>query len=623
MKNKQTKSVIASLFLAASMTLIGTATQGATMPVDAATQAGAVNTANIVKTVSGVSDTNFSVENDGNYAWSATEFSTVDTASVSTNDYLKSSFAISDEGVAAGEKVFEMSYSNYRNTSNGAVHDAKKWGLAFGLTETDTTITSLDKAVAFDFNTFSVFGQENGHVCAYNSNWRTVSVTGYAGGKLEASFVCPYAACSQTITVSVENVDFNGYFAFGTWGEVEVGKVFTLKDFSFNGNSEDGAKTVSGLKTDFNVVNSSVKDTYTWAANNFEATNTSSANANPILKSKFAISDEGVANGEKVFEMSYATKSSNTNKNTTNQWGMGFGLSEEDVTLDASKAIGFNTMNFYIYGTSQGSHLCNFHNQWRTMKLVGYAGGKLEVSWECSYCHEWQNFTVEGVDFNGYFAFGSWGTVESAKTYRMVDFVFTGSVGAYTLENGFEMDGASIRMSKENSGLRFTAQTLSSTLAELNELGTVEYGILYQDTTVLGENVLTLENYETLGAGMRVFASDVLKKTVGGMEYSTFNFAFYNIPEEAYTTERTVRFYAKVQVSESEHCVFYSDMISRSVAYVANCAYTDVKTAEEYAALSEEDKALYQYALEDGTYTRYSKTQREILLQYLGGNTNA
>ena len=116
---------------------------------------------------------------------------------------------------------------------------------------------------------------------------------------------------------------------------------------------------------------------------------------------------------------------------------------------------------------------------------------------------------------------------------------------------------------------------------------------------------------------------DVLKKTVGDTEYSTFNFAFYNIPEEAYTTERTVRFYAKVQVSESEYCVFYSDMISRSVAYVANCAYTDVKTAEEYAALSEEDKALYQYALEDGTYTRYSKTQREILLQYLGENTNA
>lgn len=621
--NKQTKSVIASIFLAASMTLIGTATQGAAVSVNAATQAGAVNTAHTVKTVNGVESTNFSVENDGNYAWNATEFSTVDTASVATNDYLKSNFAISDEGIAAGETVFEMNYTVYRNTSNKDYN--RKWGVCFGLSENDTAVASDTNAVWMNSMSAGVGNSVNSHLCVYYTREYTLKVTGVAGaesgkGTVTLSYAC--AHCKEALTVSAE-VDFNGYFAFGAWGDVETSKLFTVKNFSFNGNSEEGAKSVSGLKTDFNVVNSSVKDTYTWTSANFEATNTSSANMNPILKSKFAISDEGVLNGEKVFEMNYSTKSSNTNGNTANRWGMGFGLSKDDVTLDANKAIGFDTKTFYIYGTSYGSHMCNFHNQWRTMKLVGYAGGKLEVSWECSYCHEWQNFTVEGVDFNGYFAFGSWGTVEAAKTYRLVDFVFTGSVGAYTLENGFVMGGASIRMSRENSGLRFTAQTLSSTLVELNELGSVEYGILYQDATVLGENVLTLENYETLGAGMRVFASDVLTKTIGGTEYSTFNFAFYNIPEEAYTTERTVRFYAKVQVNEGEYCVFYSDMISRSVAYVANCAYKDVKTAEEYAALSEEDKALYQYALEDGTYTRYSNAQREILLQYFDENTNA
>lgn len=156
-----------------------------------------------------------------------------DQVNLADNAILKSQFEISDEGVATGEKVFETTYSVYRNTLNGVAHDGKKWGVGFGLSKTDVAISSSSKAVAFDYNTFSVFGQENGHLCAYNSNWRTVNVVGYAGGTLEASYICP--SCSQTITVSAENVDFNGYFAFGVWGEIEAGKQFKVSDFSFAG----------------------------------------------------------------------------------------------------------------------------------------------------------------------------------------------------------------------------------------------------------------------------------------------------------------------------------------------------------------------------------------------------
>ena len=624
MNNKQAKSVVASVFLTACMALMGSATQSTAFMVDAASQTGAVNTANTVKTVNGVASTNFGIENEEAYSWTETEFSTSDTTSASTNDYLKSAFEISDEGVAAGEKVFEMNYTVYRNTSNGAANANKHWGVGFGLGESDTKITSDENAAWLNFNSAHVAGSINSHLCVYYTREYTLNVVAVAGaeagkGTVTLSYTC--AHCKEALTVSA-TVNINGYFAFGSWGDVEEGKLFTVKNVSFSGNTTEGVKTVSGVKTDFEVVNTSVTDVYNWTNSNFEATNTASAAQNPILKSKFAITDEDIATGEKVFEMNYATKSSNTNGNTANRWGIGFGLSETDVTINANKAIGFDTKTFYIYGTSYGSHLCNFHKEWRTMKLVGYAGGTLEVSWLCSYCNEWQTFTVEGIDFNGYFAFGSWGTVEAGKTYRMVDFTFEGNVAGYTLENGFEMLGASVRLSTENSGLRFTAQALSSTIEELNKLGNVEYGIIYKDTAGLGANVLTLENYETLGAGMRVFSSNVYTQTIDGVEYSTFNFAFYNIPVEAYTTERTVRFFAKVETATGETYVFYSDMISRSINYVATCAYNDVKTAEEYAGLSVEDKAVYQYELVDGTYSRYSEAHRQILLQYLN-NTNA
>ena len=624
MRNKKITATIATIVLTAATAVAGVVAQGSPLTVNAETQTGAVNTSNPVKIVNGVASTNFSIENEEVYTWTETEFSTSDTTSAATNNYLKSTFEISDDGVAAGEKVFEMNYTVYRNTSNGAANANKHWGVGFGLGETDTKITSDENAAWLNFNSAHVAGSTNSHLCVYYSREYTLNVVAVAGaeagkGTVTLSYTC--AHCKEALTVSAM-VNINGYFAFGSWGDVEEGKLFTVKNVSFSGNTTEGVKTVSGVKTDFEVVNTSVTDVYNWTNSNFEATNTASADQNPILKSKFAITEEDVAVGEKVFEMNYATKSSNTNRNTANRWGIGFGLSESDVTINANKAIGFDTMTFYIYGTSYGSHMCNFHNQWRTMKLVGYAGGTLEVSWLCNHCNEWQTFTVEGVDFNGYFAFGSWGTVETGKTYRMVDFTFEGNVAGYTLENGFEMLGASVRLSTENSGLRFTAQTLSSTIEELNKLGDVEYGIIYKDTVALGANVLTLENYETLGAGMRVFSSNVYTQTVNGVEYSTFNFAFFNIPVEAYTTERTVRFYAKVETTTGETYVFYSDMISRSINYVATCAYNDVKTAEEYVGLSEEDKAVYQYQLADGTYSRYSEAHREILLQYLN-NTNA
>lgn len=189
------------------------------------------------KAISGANDAIVTAADSFNYSSDKVSanrtFVLFDQATLSNNSLLKSQFQISDEGVAHGEKVFEMSYSNYRNTNNGAAHNDKKWGVGFGLSETDVLISSSSKAVAFDYNTFSVFGQENGHLCAYNSNWRTVSITGYAGGTLEASYVCP--SCSEKITVTASDVDFNGHFAFGIFGETQEGKNFKVTDFTFHG----------------------------------------------------------------------------------------------------------------------------------------------------------------------------------------------------------------------------------------------------------------------------------------------------------------------------------------------------------------------------------------------------
>lgn len=80
-----------------------------------------------------------------------------------------------------------------------------------------------------------------------------------------------------------------------------------------------------------------------------------------------------------------------------------------------------------------------------------------------------------------------------------------------------------------------------------------------------------------------------------------------------------------VEVKDGNGNVLYEVEVEneeRSISYVAKAAYDDVKTAQEYNDLSEEQKALYQYVIDEsdpenvGKYSKYSKEQRNILKTY-------
>jgi hypothetical protein len=74
-----------------------------------------------------------------------------------------------------------------------------------------------------------------------------------------------------------------------------------------------------------------------------------------------------------------------------------------------------------------------------------------------------------------------------------------------------------------------------------------------------------------------------------------------------------------VEVKDNDGNVLFTAEVEnegRSIAVVAEAAYNDVKTAEEYNALSDAQKALYKYEIDGGKYSQYSNAQRAILKGY-------
>lgn len=161
---------------------------------------------------------------------------------------MKSKFEITDEGVADGEQVFEMSFRVSRTFARGTPWDSLfHWGLAFGV-EGDTILPE-DPKVGFQYNNFYV-GTQNNNVCVFLSDGHelSVTVTGYKGGRLVARYKCPYSECAQengehVIETTAENpVSFNGKFAFGTFNESKPGALFDVWDLKFSGNVKESAE---------------------------------------------------------------------------------------------------------------------------------------------------------------------------------------------------------------------------------------------------------------------------------------------------------------------------------------------------------------------------------------------
>lgn len=328
----------------------------------------------------------------------------------------------------------------------------------------------------------------------------------------------------------------------------------------------------------------------------------------PMFKSKFKISDEGIAEGEKVFEITYTVQRYQSNSGTAAiGWGLVLGLDENTTYLTGNETRVAHQNASFTYGTTQAADINAYKSQsYNTFTVTGYKGGKLRVD-ATSYGKVYE---TTGVDFNGYIAFGSWGgqvkeTLNNTSSgFRVDDLSFTGNIAVDVAENTLKMEDCSIRTTVEDSGLRFTASVAATSLSKVIAMAdSVEYGILFHHTSALGDNSLTLDNYQELGGKCAKFASSNYIKD----GRKQFSFAFVNIPEEDYTKARSVRFYAKVNV-DGNAFVYYSETLSASISEVATTLYnlrSDVETL------------YYKYQTKDGNYSPYDAGQLNCIKKYM------
>ena len=194
----------------------------------------------------------------------------------------------------------------------------------------------------------------------------------------------------------------------------------------------------------------------------------------PMLKSKFAISDEGKSAGEKVFETEFTLKRTVYDNwgattdhpggyqhpnSTVMRWGLVFGLSDTDEYIPANKfdnSVCFGYRSNYggcgdLYAGDQSypdDNARNIHND-IPMKVTGYKGGKVTVSWLCPSTHHsgtsyTEEHTLESepstkpIDFKGYIGFSVWGDVNELD-------IGCGFETGFTVKNfSFEGDVATV-----------------------------------------------------------------------------------------------------------------------------------------------------------------------------------
>lgn len=166
--------------------------------------------------------------------------------------------------------------------------------------------------------------------------------------------------------------------------------------------------------------------------------------------------------------------------------------------------------------------------------------------------------------------------------------------------------GASVRIvpdAENSNGLRFT-----STL--VNNATPSRYGTLIVKAADLGDTEFTIA---ALTAASIRFANIAATEegTVAGGDKTTYNAALVNLPDAEFTTEFAARAYAVYTVNGEEYIV-YSDFSKtdniRSLTDVAEAALADTKPEQ-----SEE----YCYEVGENTYSPYTKTQYELLRNYI------
>ncbi|MBE7083480.1 MAG: hypothetical protein E7373_02610 [Clostridiales bacterium] len=151
------------------------------------------------------------------------------------NEYILSNFFVYDNGIAEGEEVFSLTYTERRFA---AETDDHKWGLVLGVDESGDLSTGkeikLNRRGAQEAD--ATAGASLGVYYCTKTPAALIGIThqvvGYAGGKVE--LICSYNGNSRIAVYN--NVDFNGKIAFKIFDNSGLeGGYWQVSNVSFNG----------------------------------------------------------------------------------------------------------------------------------------------------------------------------------------------------------------------------------------------------------------------------------------------------------------------------------------------------------------------------------------------------
>ena len=378
--------------------------------------------------------------------------------------------------------------------------------------------------------------------------------------------------------------------------------------------------------------------------------------------SNFKVSDRDLNEGEEVFKLTFTSKRFATPETLAHAWGLVLGVDKSGDLSTGTKIRFVGTGILKLDSDEERASgrcgkLCdnntgNLPNTVTTYTVTGYAGGRVEIQYRSVGCVSTctgHTATFENVDFNGRIAFqiftaseetngywlindlsltahttnaeyysvttvvdgvekvssveeGSaftpetpvkegeifvgWKYTDSDETevYKHADFAINSVSENVSLTAVFvdlDVIGASIKVSG-TQGFRFTAEINEESKALLDGLDVeVQYGILLTHET-LGSVLVPCENW-----------------------FNTEKTAYTAVLTGAEELNVTDDFTAKAYV-EIDGVKYFSESKTRSMAYVADAAVRDFKTASE---------GDYIYELEDGKFydMNYSSTQLAYL----------
>ncbi len=171
-----------------------------------------------------------------------------------------------------------------------------------------------------------------------------------------------------------------------------------------------------------------------------------------------------------------------------------------------------------------------------------------------------------------------------------------GFVATTDTENYEMVDGASVRMNEESSGIRFTAQVSKAYLDSLTAQGH-SYKLMMQVNREGSEKTAYVECTNSYEEG----------------EYVIYNVAIVNLKESSYGLDYTAKPYVEITYANGTTKNVFTETfaVTRNISQVAYSAYTDISDVCD-------EKYKYEILWEgEVKYSPYSLAQREMLASYV------